>query len=120
MTNHVLVLEDDPQLSHLYTRILSRAGYCVDIAQSLEGAQRLISENDYAIFVCDLHVEAGSSSRLLRCAWDRLKQHGTKVFLVSGQEQYRLDAAELDIEYFFSKPVTMPDIIQYVNRLARC
>jgi len=115
MKNHILVLEDDPQRSYLYTHILSRAGYCVDIAPSLEGAQRLMGENSYAFFVCDMQVQGGSCA-LLRSEWELLKHRGTRVILVSGQDRACSLPNDVDVDYFLSKPVSTHEIIRYIHR----
>lgn len=117
MTPRILVLEDDPSLARLYTKIMHKAGYEVDTAHSLEQANQRITEIDYAVFICDMQVNGGNSSGLLRQRWQHLKQVGTRVIIVSGQEHYRMLMHDLDVDFFLSKPVSTHDIVNYIKRI---
>jgi len=117
VSKQILALEDDYDLLRLYNRLLTKAGYLIDSARTLEEARQFLHENDYLVFLCDMHVGSSSSVSLLRQEWAHLKESGTKVIIISGQEQYRTMTADLDIDFFLSKPVSAHDLILYMSRI---
>lgn len=119
MVQRILVLEDDPNLLRLYIKVLSKTGYAVDSTRSLQEANAMLSENTYTIFICDMQVEDGNSSSLLRRHWAALKQVGTHVMIVSGEEKYRMLTTDFDVDFFLSKPVSPHDLIEYINRVSQ-
>jgi len=61
----ILLLEDDYILSETLHLFLSRAGYNVDIALSMEAAEDLSFENTYDLYLFDINLPEGSGLELL-------------------------------------------------------
>jgi len=69
----LLLLEDDQILSETLEHFLTRAGYKVDIALSMEEAEDLTFDNKYDLYLLDINLPEGSGLELLeslRCAED--------------------------------------------------
>ena len=62
----LLLLEDDQILSETLQLFLTREGYQVDIALSMEEAENLSFETDYDIYLLDINLPEGSGLELLR------------------------------------------------------
>ena len=62
----LLLLEDDQILSETLQLFLTREGYQVDVALSMEEAENLSFETDYDIYLLDINLPEGSGLELLR------------------------------------------------------
>ncbi|MDQ7047492.1 MAG: response regulator transcription factor [Sulfurovum sp.] len=61
----LLLLEDDHILSETLEIFLSREGYAVDIALTMEEAEDLTYENSYDLYLFDINLPQGSGLELL-------------------------------------------------------
>jgi len=61
----LLLLEDDQILSETLEHFLTRAGYEVDVALSMEEAEDLTFDNKYDLYLLDINLPEGSGLELL-------------------------------------------------------
>jgi len=61
----LLLLEDDQILSETLEHLLTRAGYEVDVALSMEEAEDLTFDNKYDLYLLDINLPEGSGLELL-------------------------------------------------------
>jgi DNA-binding response OmpR family regulator len=113
----ILVLEDHHDLRRLYAKVLTKAGYEVYPAATLEEARALLNQEHMDIFVCDIHVGEERGTDLLREQSAALNQEGTKIVVVSGQAQYRAMCEELGIDFYLEKPVGLEMLLTLMKRL---
>jgi len=114
---HILIMEDNNDLRRLYSKTLSKSGYEVYPAATLEEARALIADRHVDIFLCDIHVGKECGTDLLREQTDRLTHNGTRVIVVSGEAQYRPFCEEMGIEFYLQKPVALDTLLTMVKRL---
>ena len=50
----ILIMEDDPGLSRIYSKALKKSGFDVYLASTLEEARQLIERLIFNIFICDI------------------------------------------------------------------
>jgi DNA-binding response OmpR family regulator len=113
----ILVLEDHADLRRLYAKVLTKAGYEVYPAATLEEARALLNQGHIDIFVCDIHVGEERGTDLLREQSAALNQQGTKIVVVSGQAQYRAMCEDLGIEFYLEKPIGLEMLLTLMERL---
>jgi two-component system OmpR family response regulator len=113
----ILVLEDHADLRRLYAKVLTKAGYEVYPAATLEEARALLSQGHVDVFVCDIHVGDERGTDLLREQSAALNQQGTKIVVVSGEAQYRPFCEELGIEFYLEKPIGLEMLLTLMKRL---
>ena len=77
----ILLLEDDQLLSETLQLFLEREGYGVDIAPSLEEAERLTFENSYDLYLFDINLPKGSGLELLE--YLRLAEDKTDTIFIT-------------------------------------
>lgn len=61
----LLLLEDDQILSETLEHFLTRAGYDIDVALTMEEAEDLSFENKYDLYLLDISLPEGSGLELL-------------------------------------------------------
>ncbi|MCF6244912.1 MAG: response regulator transcription factor [Sulfurovum sp.] len=62
----LLLLEDDQLLSETLQHFLTREGYHVDVALTMEEAENLCYENKYDVYLFDINLPDGSGLELLK------------------------------------------------------
>lgn len=113
----VLIMEDNRDLCVIYTKAVEKAGYEVHQAVTLAQARVALDSYQFDLFICDMRMGTESGLDLLRERRDDLKSAGTVIVVVSAEEQYRSQVADLDVDFFLSKPVTLLSLTTLIQRL---
>jgi len=61
----ILLLEDDQMLSETLAQFLTRAGYTIDVARTMEEAEDLSYQYSYDLYLFDINLPKGSGLALL-------------------------------------------------------
>jgi DNA-binding response OmpR family regulator len=113
----ILIMEDNSDLRRLYSKIFRKEGFEVYPAATLEEARALLADVPVDIFLCDIHIGDERGTDLLREQAGRLRNNGTRVIVVSGQNQYRSMCEELGVDFYLEKPVSLETLLTMVQRL---
>jgi two-component system sensor histidine kinase/response regulator len=116
LVKKILVVEDEPLLSKLCSKVLSRAGYQVEIAGNGALAEEKISD-DFDLYLIDMKTPVKSGRQLYQAILNRDPRDAEKVIFTSG---YLLDDATrsllaLSRRPFLAKPYTPDELITVVN-----
>ena len=114
---HILVMEDDPNLSELYAEALGLEGYRVDTARTIANARTLLETNTYKVFLCDMQIGRDRSTDLLKDILDESTH--MQVIMLSGLGQYQAEAMAMGVDFFLAKPVEIPELVALIDRLAK-
>lgn len=114
----VLVVEDDPLVVRLVQRVLTEAGYAVDVAQTLDAARDLVGA-DFDAVLLDIDLPGGSGLDLLR----ELRGRGdaTPVLLFTGSDSDADVVTGLDAgaDDYIVKPVAGAVLLARLRAVAR-
>jgi DNA-binding response OmpR family regulator len=110
-------MEDDASLLNLYAKALRARGYAVQPVDTLDVARELLHRETFDVFICDLHVGGNCAMQLLCDQIATLQARGTQVIVVSADALYRESCEDLDIEFYYQKPVSIPELMTLVERL---
>jgi DNA-binding response OmpR family regulator len=106
----ILVVDDDAGVCQILERILSRAKYDVQIAQSVEDAARTIDERLFDAYLLDYLLLDGSGLDVAKL----VRRRGSKapIFIVTGTGAGDLpaEAEVLSISGVIAKPFSMKSI----------
>jgi DNA-binding NtrC family response regulator len=116
-TKRILIMEDDLGLRRIYTKALKKSHYKVDEAPTLQMARELLSENEYDIFICDIHMGRERGTDLLAEYSEKLNEANTQVVMCSAYGQYRYMTEEMGADYFLEKPISLGTLLTLINRL---
>ncbi|MBW2529551.1 MAG: EAL domain-containing protein [Deltaproteobacteria bacterium] len=112
----VLVVDDEPSVRRMLTRLVSAAGYEVDTAPDGHGAQQLLTENAYELVISDVAMPGMDGIELLQMV--RRHDLDLPVILVTGQPS--LQSAVRAIEYgtfrYLPKPFSPVELTQAVRQ----
>ncbi|HUN08305.1 MAG TPA: response regulator [Aggregatilineales bacterium] len=116
-SNQILLVEDNPGLNSMFSKVLIRGGYAVTPVTTLANARVLFDMHPYAVIILDMRLPDGDGLDLLRDRCAVLKQRGTSIIVVSAEEQYRDACEALGVEFFLVKPVMPSMLLSLVGRL---
>ena len=114
----ILVVDDEPAIRGLVTKIVQRAGYPADNARDGEEAIRRLETNDYAVLVVDLMMPNIDGFELI----DWVKRRGGKrpaIIVVSAADNAafrRLDA--LMVHSIIRKPFDINVLVDLITAAA--
>ncbi len=116
-TRRILIMEDDPGLRRIYNKALSKAGYEIDLATTIKDARDYLTQMDYDIFICDIHLGRERGTDLLMEVREELAEKGTQIIMVSAYGQYRTVTEEMGADFFMEKPISLGTLITLISRL---
>lgn len=116
-SKRILIMEDDLGLRRIYGKALKKSYYQVDEAPTIQMARELLSQNEYDIFICDIHMGRERGTDLLSEFGDRLDAANTQVVMCSAYGQYRYMTEEMGADYFLEKPISLGTLLTLVSRL---
>jgi two-component system response regulator GlrR len=117
MSARILLVDDDANLSRLFTKVLARQGYDVDPVMTAENAHALLNARRYDLVLCDMNLGSERGLDLINRNRARLDLCGTQVVVISGQDYLRELCMASGIEFFLSKPVGTHELAHFVNRI---
>ena len=118
----LLLLEDDQILSETLQLFLTREGYQVDVALSMEEAENLSFETDYDIYLLDINLPEGSGLELLRNL-RHAEDTTPTIFITALNDLYSIsEAFKLDAIDYIKKPFDPQELLirlqaKFKNRL---
>jgi DNA-binding response OmpR family regulator len=113
----ILIMEDNPDLRHLYGKALRKFGYEVHSAASLQEARALLETSRFDIFLCDIQVGSERGTDLLLEQHSVLSQSDTQVVILSAYPRYRPITDEMGIDFYLEKPIAVDTLLAIVKRL---
>mgnify|MGYP000051419106 FL=1 len=115
-----LLVEDDADHLYIFSHVVQKAGYAVDLAANMRQAEAMLAGgHHYDLFICDMRLPDGRGFDLLREQHARLQAAGTVIVVISAEDHYRQACEALGIEYFLVKPVLPSMFAEFLKRINR-
>lgn len=118
-TGAVLLVEDDPQVRSVFTRLLQRSGWQVTAASDGESALEAVASSFFDAIVSDIRLPGLSGVDLLRA----VREHDldVPVILITGWPDVdtAAEAVELGALQYLRKPVQPQQLTQAVEKAIR-
>ena len=115
----VLVIEDEPQLSHQIQKVLEAEGRAVDLADNGVDGQFLGETEPYDSIVLDLGLPGKDGISVLK-EWRR-KGVTTPVLILTARDDWsdRVDGLDAGADDYMSKPFNTPELCARVRAMIR-
>jgi DNA-binding response OmpR family regulator len=115
----VLVVEDDPAISGFVVRGLREEHYVVDLAEDGISAERMASDNDYAVIVLDLMLPGVDGFEVCR----RLRRDGVDVpvLMLTARDAVpdRIRGLDVGADDYLVKPFVFDELLARLRALTR-
>jgi DNA-binding NtrC family response regulator len=119
MTHRILVVDDDPDLSTAFRRMLSHEGYDVDQALSGVEALDIIDRGGVDLILLDIHMPEMDGIEMLTRVRDRGLQIPAIVISGAGTLEQAVQATKLGAHDFVQKPVHRDRLLVTVHNALR-
>lgn len=118
--NRILVLDDEPAITRLISRILRSGGYEVDVAaDGFQGGAKLLQDRP-ALITLDLSMPGLDGFQVLDFIRSTSEIKHTKVIVVSALSNTELNRAlEVGADAVLQKPFQNQELTEIVNRLLK-
>jgi CheY-like chemotaxis protein len=108
----VLVVDDDPALQTLFTRLLTRKGFTVDIAADGRDAHEHLEHHTYSCILLDLMMPEVNGFELLKILERDSPALLQKVIVMTGASQRAIEALDTSRVWgLIRKPFDIDDLI---------
>lgn len=121
MSQHILIVEDEPHIVESLTFLLSREGFAVSSLTDGEAAMVAMEGQKPDVLVLDVMLPGMSGFDLLRRVRDRPALNGLPVLMLTakGQRRDREVAEAAGADRFITKPFSNAEVVAAVKELAR-
>jgi two-component system, NtrC family, response regulator AtoC len=115
-SQHILVIDDEENMRHMLSVMLSRQGYRVDRAEDGEAGLSCLMNNVYDYILCDIRMpEMDGKTFLVRA----LEQHVTAPIIMMsayGTVETAVECMKLGAYDFISKPFKKDEIVMVLKK----
>ncbi len=121
MKNRILLIEDSPELSGLVETLFSLEypEVKIDIANTIEDAQMMLTTEDYDLVITDMMFPSGD----IRSIFEIVRDRGIKLVLLTGMEpgmlKKEVEGYEDVILGVIRKPFSFEDFTQQFETIVR-
>jgi DNA-binding NtrC family response regulator len=108
----ILIVEDEPSISQVCSKVLSRKGYKVDIATNAKIAQEILETREYDLCLLDIRTPTMNGIELYQWLMKEHPEQANRIIFTSGYT-YNQEADEtlsLFDGQFLAKPFTIQEL----------
>jgi two-component system nitrogen regulation response regulator NtrX len=121
MNERILIVDDEPEVLRLVSRVLSEAdqGYTVATARSTEQARRYLDKQEFDLLILDVQLPKEDGISFLRQV--REVKPALPTMLISGHPDVGavVDSIRLNVRQFICKPFTVRALLDAVEASLR-
>lgn len=118
MTKHILIVDDDEDLSFIIGEMLESYGYAAAYARSGEEAFSLLADRKFHLILLDINLPLGTGFEICR----ELRRVSTVPILFASartSEQDRITGLDMGGDDYLPKPYSLKELLSRVNALMR-
>lgn len=115
-SQRILVVEDEPVLRALYSRVLLRAGYKLDVAKDGAVGWEMLNVASYELLITDNTMPKVTGVELI----GRVRSAGMTLPVIMASATAPSDAGSLEFAAILEKPFRMDALLQTVMEVFRC
>ncbi len=118
MNKHILIVDDDKDLSFIISEMLENYGYKVSSAENGEQAFDMLSQNKYHLVLLDINLPETTGFEVCR---ELRKATNVPVIFASArtEETDRITGFDIGGDDYLPKPYSMKELLSRVNALIR-
>ena len=117
MSKHILVIDDEPNLRHMLTVVLEKAGYTVSSAADGTEALSLTETNSFDLILCDLRMPGMDGLAFLREVSTQGLDSAIIMMSAYGTIDTAVDAMKLGAADYISKPFKPDEILLKLGQI---
>jgi two-component system response regulator HydG len=109
-----LVVDDEPDVLQVCSRVLTRSGYVVQVAVSAEEARRYLDQERFDLVILDIHMPDEDGISLLK--YVRAQDSTLPAILITGYPEMEtvMASVRLSVSEYLCKPFTLQKLVEAV------
>jgi DNA-binding NtrC family response regulator len=113
---HVLVVDDDPEVRALLSRVLTKGGYVLAEATSGAEAMAVLGRQEFDVALVDIKLPDASGLDILR--WAREAEADTELIVLTGNADVEtaVEAMRLGAYDFIAKPWRNAELVEVLSK----
>ena len=121
MTLNILVLEDEPDIRKTLEYNLSREGYKVISAASIEQAKTFIKSDTFSLFLLDLMLPDGSGLDLCKMLKGNSETESVPIIILTAKDDEidKIVGLELGADDYVTKPFSVRELILRIKSVLK-
>ena len=121
MTLNILVLEDEPDIRKTLEYNLSREGYKVISAASIEQAKTFIKSDTFSLFLLDLMLPDGSGLDLCKKLKGNSETESVPIIILTAKDDEidKIVGLELGADDYVTKPFSVRELILRIKSVLK-
>lgn len=112
----ILIIDDEENLRHMLSAMLSRQGYRADTAKNGAEGLRLLSEKVYDFILCDIRMPEMDGKEFLARALDEKVSSPIIMMSAYGSVDTAVDCMKMGAYDFISKPFKKDEIVMVLRK----
>ena len=117
MKNHLLIIDDEENLSFFLKQSLDKEGYTATIANTIAEADEIINRQFPDLLLLDLNLSDGNGLDLYRELRKKEITIPTIVITAHGSVQSAIDALKMGVDDYIAKPFDLNELLVIVENL---
>lgn len=114
----IFVLEDDEAIGIALSYSLEGEGYNVTLAKTVKDAKKLISQNEYSLYILDLTLPDGNGYEICKCV--KAKGDLPVIFLTAYDDEINVVTGfELGADDYITKPFRVRELTARIKSVLR-
>jgi len=106
----LLVIDDEENMRHMLSTVLTKAGYMIDCASDGSEGLQMIAEKRYDFVLCDIKMPKMSGMEFLKAARDELDTTTVIMMSAYGTIDTAIEAMKLGAYDYISKPFKTDEV----------
>lgn len=112
----ILVIDDEENLRHMLSAMLSRQGYRVDTAENGAEGLRFLTERVYDFILCDIRMPEMDGKEFLMRALEEMVPSAIIMMSAYGSVDTAIECMKLGAYDFISKPFKKDEIVMVLKK----
>lgn len=121
MKGKILLVEDDPAISHMVTKVLELEGYAADVVSEGRQALATASAGAYEAVILDVMLPGLDGLSIMRQIREHPATQRIPVIMVTARtdDETTWQAWKAGCDYIIAKPFDPADLVEVLGRLAK-
>jgi len=114
--HHILLVEDDPNIGRLVSRLLSSRGHTVTLAVTMAEATERLEGGDFQLLILDINLPDGNGLDLCKAARNRGSEVPVVFLTARQEEEVAVRAFSLGAVDYVRKPFGREELLARIQR----
>jgi two-component system response regulator AtoC len=116
LSNRILIIDDEKNMRHMLSTLLSKSGYQVKSVADGEEALTILKDDDYRLILCDVKMPGMNGLEFLTAANEYIKESLIVMMSAYGTIDMAVEAMKLGAFDFISKPFKNDEILLVIKK----